>query len=59
MAAAYDRVLARALDTPIPRPFLPVHLTADATARGRQLAASLGVADRVSDVLGGRGNLET
>jgi glycosyltransferase involved in cell wall biosynthesis len=58
MAAAYDRVLTRALDTPIPRPRLPVHLTADATAHGRQLAASLGVGDRVSDVFGGIANSE-
>jgi hypothetical protein len=50
MADDYLRVMGRAVSAPAPRVSLPTHLTDDGSDHGRELAARLGVADRIADV---------
>lgn len=50
MADAYDQLLPAAMAAPRPEVALPHHLTDDGTGLARELAADLGVADRLGDV---------
>lgn len=51
MVDGYDRLLAGATETAIPRPALPAHLTDDGSATLHEIVQNLGVADRLGDVL--------
>lgn len=51
MAEAYRRVVRRALDEPARAVPLPAHLTDDGSRRARTIVESIGVYDRVADVL--------
>jgi hypothetical protein len=50
MADDYVGVMARAMSMPVPRIDLPAHLQDDGSRQGRELAAALGVGERLADV---------
>jgi len=53
MAEGYVAAIARAAATMAPRVTLPAHLRDDGSTQGRELAAALGVGDRLGDVFPG------
>jgi hypothetical protein len=53
MADDYLHVMTRAIGAPARRISLPAHLRDDGSARGRELAAALGVGPRIADVFPG------
>jgi glycosyltransferase involved in cell wall biosynthesis len=52
MADAYERLIARAIEAPVPAVQLPAHLRADGSEYARSLGAAFGVGAYVDDALG-------